>query len=60
MNFDFTFLEFLSKYSGEHNKIKLYECRHSIIRDGAPYPLPKQDLVAAAPDIVDYLECPVY
>lgn len=39
-----TLYDLVSRYSGDR-KLKLYECRHSIIGDGAPYPWPEQDLI---------------
>lgn len=53
---EFTLIEFLSRYSGDANNVKLYECRHSIIGDGAPYPWPDEDLVASSPNIGAYLD----
>jgi len=56
----FTFSDLLFKYSGDRNKVKLYKCRFSIIGDGAYYPWPEQDLVATAPEFVEYLDSHVH
>lgn len=57
---EYTLLELLMKCSGDHNSVKLYECRHSIIGDGAPYPWPEEDLIASAPAIGEYFDRPVH
>lgn len=57
---EYTLFELLMKYSGDRNNIKLYECRHSIIGDGAPYPWPEEDLIASAPVAGEYLDRTVH
>ena len=56
----FVLINLLATYSGDQNNIKLYECRYSIIGDGAPYPWPQEDLVASAPEVRVYLDRPVH
>lgn len=57
---EYTLFHLLMRYSGDQNKVKLYECRHSIIGDGAPYPWPEEDLIASAPAIGAYLDRTVH
>lgn len=52
----YTLSNLLMDNSGERTKVKLYECRYSIIGDGAPYPWPEEDLITSAPAITAYLD----
>ena len=55
----YTLFDLLQRYNGDRNEVRLYECRFSIIADGAPYSWPEADLVAAAPMLGGYLNRPV-